>query len=181
MKLTRYIRPSATGGTQDQLDKTDRDGISTTIIEGEQGRTFENALQQLGPNNHLLIRDLKVLARKKDDVATRIKQVVAKGASIVEADGFTTAPNQAAALIRGIKSKGITVRGGEPKPRVPHNKTPDAVKEAARRMYTQQKFKRWSNKEIAEEFGVTTWALRDWFGPRSKYIDTVGPGRPRGT
>ena len=174
MKLIRYIRATSRSSVADQIAATERDGIRITIVEGEPDSTFADALKQLKRGNGLLIEGFHVLGRKRDTVCERVRQVFAKGGNIVDADGDIHAPAYEKTLIKALKTRGVTVNGREPRPRVAHNRTDDDTRKAAKRLWTQKQFARMTNKDIAEEIGVSTWTLRHWFGPRGRKA-----GRPR--
>jgi len=176
MKITRYIRPVARRTAAQQIAATERDGIAITIIEGDQRRTFDNALQQLKPGGGLLIETLATLGRRRDTVCDRVRAVFAKGASIVLADGTVHGPECEASLIAGLMARGVTVTGNEPKPRIAHNRASDETRAEAKRLWTQKQFSKLTNGEVAEAVGVSVVTLTDWFGPRGRK-----PGRPKQT
>lgn len=173
MKLTRYIRPTARRRAADQIAATERDGISITIIEGEQGRTFADALKQLNHGNGLLIESLATLGRRRDTVCERIGAIFDKGASIVDADGDVHEPSCRQSLIKAIRARGITVAGDEPRPRVAHNKTDAETLKEAKRYWTQKQFAAMTNQDIADAVGVSVVTLTKTLGPRG----IRGPGR----
>lgn len=184
MKLTVYIRPTARrpiaaqeAQARKSLEKV-RDkypgGISIIITEGDQGRTWENALKQLGPINHLLIENFQTLHRIRDIACERIEQVFDKSASIVDEDGEIHEPRCRRTLLKALRSRGLTVSSAEPKPRLAHNKTPDDVLKEAKRMWTQKQFAKMTNKDISEAVGVSVVTLIKTFGKRGRPA-----GRPR--
>lgn len=177
MKLIRYIRPTARRTAAQQIAATDCDGIAITITEGEQGRTWADALKQLRPGGGLVIQDLATLGRRRDTVCERVRAVMAKGASIVLADGSMHGPKEEASLIAGLMARGVTVSGAEPGPRVAHNRTSPEVLAEAKRLWTQNQFARMTNGEIAEAVGLSVSTLTREFGRRGQYIKTR-PGRP---
>jgi DNA invertase Pin-like site-specific DNA recombinase len=166
MKLTRYIRPTARRSIDDQIAATEQDGISITIIEGDMGRTFKDALKQLKPGNGLLIENFATLGRRRDTVCDRVEAIFDKRANIVDAEGDVHEPKCRRTLIKAIKSKGITVRGGEPKPRVPHNKISDEDLEEAKKVWSGKKYRAMTNKEVSEAVGISVVTLTERLGKR---------------
>lgn len=172
MKIIRYIRPTARWTRAQQERATDHFDIHFTVVDGEHRRTFENALRQLDAERILLIENLQVLARRRDTICARIKQVFAKEASILLANGKTFTPDQEEPLIEGVMTGGYLLK--EPKERVAHNKTPDELLEKARDMWFGEKFKRMTNGEIADAVGISAVTLNRKLGPRGRKA-----GRPK--
>jgi hypothetical protein len=178
MKLTRYIRPRARRTAAQQIAATERPGIAITIVEGEQGRTWADAVKQLRPGGGLLIENLAALGRRRDTVCDRLDAVFAKGASVVLGeDDSVHSPDCGPSLLAGVRARGVTVSGDEPKPRVAPNKLPDAVRDQAERYWKQKQFERMTNREIAEAAGVSVETLASWFGARGNYVN-ARRGRP---
>jgi hypothetical protein len=178
MKLTRYIRPTARRTAAQQIAATDRDGIAITITEGEQGRTWADALKQLKPGGGLLVETIATLGRRRDTVCERLRAVFDKGASVVLSDGTVHAPDCGPSLIAGLMARGVTVSGTEPGPRVAHNRTAPDILAEARKLWTQKQFARMTNGEIAAAVGLSVPTLAREFGKRSEHVP-VAPGRPR--
>jgi hypothetical protein len=176
MRLIRYIRPTSRRSIDDQITATDRFKVHFTVVDGEDDRDFATALKILNKGNGLLIEGFHILGRRRDTVCERVKQIFAKGANIVDADGDIHPPSYEKTLIKALQARGVTVKGTEPRPRVAHNRIDDETRKEAKRLWTQKQFSRMTNADIAEEIGVSVVTLNQWFGPRGRRA-----GRPRAT
>lgn len=177
MKLIQHIRPTTHRTEADQRRAGAQFEPAFVVVVGHQGRTFETTLKQLKRNsdNGVLIENPGTLSRRRDVACAMLEQIFAKGASVVFSDdGSVHSPECGASLIAGVRSRGVTMRGDEPKPRVAHNRASDEVRAEAKRYWTQKQFARMTNGEIAEAVGVSVVTLTDWFGPRGRK-----PGRPK--
>jgi hypothetical protein len=178
MKKIRYIRPTARSTEEMQRKATDHLGpFAIDIVEGQDGRTFETAIKVMKAGNALVISGLDTLGRRRDTVVSRINAVFdirGGGGNILDKDGDLHEPECRKSLTKAIMSRGITVKGDEPSPRVAHNKTPDDVMAEAKRMWTQKQYARMTNKDIAEAVGISVVTLIKQLGPRGRKA-----GRPR--
>lgn len=172
MRIIRYIRPTARWTKAQQERATDHFDIHFTIVDGEHGRTFDNALKQLRPTRALLVENLQVFARRRDTICVRIRQVFAIGSTLMLANGNTYTPDQEDPLVEGVMTGGYLLK--EPKPRVAHNKIDEKTLEQAAKMWHGEKFRRMTNKEIAEAVGVGVVTLHRALGPRGRKA-----GRPK--
>jgi|GEM_PF-5404405 len=157
MKLIRYIRGTTRHPAARQLAATDRDGIAMTVVEGEQGRTWETALKVAKPGNGILIDSLETLGRKATTRAVRLEAARAKGVSIVIAeDDSTHSPEAIPSLITGLRS-GLK---RDPNPRVAHNRIDDEARAAAFRFWQDHDL---DNHAVARLAGISYAAMRRWW------------------
>lgn len=167
--MTRYVRPTARRTAAQQIRATDRDGIAITIIEGDQCRTWLDALKQLRPGGGLLIQDIGTLGRRYETRRERIEAVAAKQASIVLADGSVHGPDCLPSIVAGLQAP------RSDNPRRAHNRTDDETLAEAQRLWTGAPFRGMTNGQIADAVGLSIPTLTRHFGARR----VRKPGRPR--
>jgi hypothetical protein len=171
MKLIRYIRGTTRHSAARQSAATERDGIAMTVVEGEQGRTWETALKVAKPGNGILIDSLEVLGRKITTRIHRLTQAQTKGVGIVIAEDDTThGPDEIPSLITGLRS-GVK---RERTPRKAHNRTDPQKLAEAGKVWTGDDYAAMSNDAVARATGVSKVTLWREFGPRGRKA-----GRPR--
>lgn len=163
MKLIRYVKPSARLTKKHQIEATDHlediGSFAITIVDGEDGRTLENAIKILKPKNGLVVHSVGTFSRSRQSIVDACKKVFAKGANIVEADGKIHTPDDADALFSGIMlgkhlAKGSGRHGG-------HNKISEAKRSAAFLLWQTNSL---TNDEVAELAGISYQAMYKWWG-----------------
>ena len=172
MKRIRYIRPTSRSTEAAQRLATDHLGpFALTVVEGKEGRTFETALKIIRAGNALTIAEFETLGRRIDTRCRLVEQVFDKGGLIEDADGDIHRPEARTTLLKALRTR--REKQTDDKPRVAHNKASAETREQAQRLWTQKKYGRMTNAEVAEAVGVTVKTLTLWFGPRG----IRGPGR----
>ncbi len=173
MKRIRYIRPTARRPELHQANATEHlEPFAITIVEGDQGRTFSNALKILKAENALVIQDLHTLARKRVTICDMISQVFAKGAFIETSDNTLHKPECEASLLAGIMTGGTL--NDETRERIVHNRIDDEQRALA--------FKYWQDKDlnnqaVARLAGISYQTMRRWW--QKDYPREGQVGRPK--
>jgi len=157
MKLILYIRATTRRTVAQQIEATKRKGIALTVIEGEQGRTYDTAIKVGKPGNGILLDSLETLGRKITTRIARLEAAAAKGLHIVIAeDESTHAPQQIPSLIAGLRSG---VKRERP-PRVAHNRIGETGREAAFRYWQDHGI---DNHAVERLAGVSYASMRRWW------------------
>lgn len=158
MKIFRYIRPTSRKPVAHQMRVTERDDIHFTVVEGQDGYTFDaTLLKVLKRGNCVLVEDLNTFGRRRATVCDRLGAIFALGASVVDANGTVYTPEcgdaVVAAFMEGQKSE--TVRE-----RIPHNKASAEDKERALNFWLQTDL---TNEQVERLAGFTYSAMHSWF------------------
>lgn len=159
MKRIRYIRPTARRPEAHQRAATDHlEPFAIDIVEGDQDRTFANALKILKAENALVVQDMHTFGRRKDTICDRVQAVFKKGAFIEDADGNLHKPECEASLLAGIMTGGGL--SDEKRERIAHNRISDEKRALAFKYWQDHEL---SNAAVARLAGVSYQSMRRWW------------------
>lgn len=159
MKRIRYIRPTKRRPVAHQERATEHlEPFAITIVHGEGGRTFENALKILKKGNALVVQDLHTLARRRDTICDMVCRVFSKGALIEDASGNLHKPECEASLIAGITTGGHLT--SEQRERIAHNRISDERRAFAFKYWRDHSL---SNAAVARLAELQYQIMRKWW------------------